>query len=195
MRRELHVRFCEGAGVRFPRATRLVICCRGTADEAMRLMRRMMTRLKLTVNETKTRLCRLPEESFDFLGYTIGRCWSTQTGKSYLGTRPSRTRVQRLCHEISERTSCRTVVLDPQVQVARLNRMLVGWANYFCLGPVSKAYRSVDSHARGRLCRWLRRKHKVKGRGTSRFPDSYLYDKLGLVRLSERTRSLPWAKA
>ena len=23
----------------------------------------------------------------------------------------------------------------------RLNRMLAGWANYFCLGPVSKAYR------------------------------------------------------
>ena len=47
-----------------------VICCRGTAEEAMTVMRRMMSKLKLTVNETKTRLCRLPEETFDFLGYS-----------------------------------------------------------------------------------------------------------------------------
>ena len=46
---------------------------RSTADEAMTVMREMMSKLKLTVNETKTRLCHLPDESFDFLGYTLGR--------------------------------------------------------------------------------------------------------------------------
>ncbi|MEX1223170.1 MAG: group II intron reverse transcriptase/maturase, partial [Pirellulales bacterium] len=73
-----------------------VICCRGTTDEAMTAMRQMMGRLKLTVNEQKTRLCRLPEETFDFLGYTIGRCYSPQTGKAYFGTRPSQKKVTRL---------------------------------------------------------------------------------------------------
>ena len=71
MSREAPVRFREGLGVKFPRATRLVICCRGTADEAMAAMREMMSKLRLTVNETKTRLCRVPEETFDFLGYTM----------------------------------------------------------------------------------------------------------------------------
>ncbi len=88
MRREPPVRIREGLGVQFPRATRLVICCRGTADEAMQVMRSMMSRLRLTVNETKTRMCRLPEESFNFLGYTIGPCHSPQTGRSYIGTKP-----------------------------------------------------------------------------------------------------------
>src|SRR4029077_11274574 len=37
-----------------------VICCRGTADEAMATMRDMMSTLKLTVNDAKTRLCRGP---------------------------------------------------------------------------------------------------------------------------------------
>jgi len=73
--------------------------------------------------------------------------------------------------------------------------MLVGWANYFCLGPVSKAYRAVDNHARHRLRQWLCAKHKVKGQGTSRFPDEYLDQVLGLVKLQVRTRNLPWAKA
>ena len=81
-----------------------VICCRGTADEAMAVMRGMMSKLKLTVNETKTRLCRLPEETFDFLGYTLGRNYDCRTGESYLGPRPSRKKIARLCGAISELT-------------------------------------------------------------------------------------------
>ena len=73
----------------------IVICCRGTAQEALAGMRGMMSKLKLTVNEAKTRLCRLPEESFDFLGYTIGRCYSPRTGEAYLGPRPSRKVIAR----------------------------------------------------------------------------------------------------
>ena len=66
-----------------------VICCRGSAELAMAEMRAMMSKLKWTVNEQKTRLCRLPEETFDFLGYTIGRCYSKSTGRAYLGTKPA----------------------------------------------------------------------------------------------------------
>lgn len=172
-----------------------VICCRGSAEEARQAMQAMMERLKLTVNEAKTRVCHLPEDAFDFLGYTIGRCWSAKTGRAYLGTRPSRQSLKRLCREISEQTRRRTQLLEPDQQVAQLNRKLLGWANYFHLGPVSKAYRSVDRHAASRLRQWLRGKHKLKGRGIARYPDSYLYEKLGLIRLSQRTRLLPWAKA
>src|SRR5262250_2784244 len=54
----------------------LVICCRAGAQDALAAMRIMMSKLKLTVNEKKTRVCTLPEEKFDFLGYTFGRCYS-----------------------------------------------------------------------------------------------------------------------
>ena len=165
-----------------------VICCRGTADKAMAAMRGMMSRLKLTVNETKTRSCKVPDETFDFLGYTIGLCRST-TGKSYIGTRPSAKKVKRLCREISEQTSRRWGLLDVEEMVGRLNSKLNGWANYFWLGQVSKAYRAVDAHARRRLRHWLCRKHQVGGRGTSRFPDTYLHQTLGLTRLEGRKRS------
>ena len=73
MSRETHVQFCEGLGVQFPVVTHLVICCRGGAEQALTTMRDMMSKLKLTVNETKTRVCSLPEEKFDFLGYTFGQ--------------------------------------------------------------------------------------------------------------------------
>ena len=172
-----------------------VICCRGTAQAAMRAMRVMMERLKLTVNEGKTRICRVPEEAFEFLGYRIGRCWSRQTGKSYIGTRPSARRIARLCGAIHEMTSPRWYLKTVTDRVTQLNRMLAGWANYFCLGPVSPAYRAIDAHVRFRLRQWLCGKHQVRGRGRTQWPDQHLYEKLGLVRLALRTRSLPWAKA
>ena len=51
-----------------------VICCRRNADAAMDAMRSIMQKLKLTINEEKTHVCRAPDESFDFLGYTFGHC-------------------------------------------------------------------------------------------------------------------------
>ena len=48
-----------------------VICCKGSAEEAMAAMRRTMERLKLMVNEEKTRTCEIPEEHFDFLGVHV----------------------------------------------------------------------------------------------------------------------------
>jgi group II intron reverse transcriptase/maturase len=170
-----------------------VICCRGTAEQAMRTMRSMMERIKLTVNEQKTKLCRVPAETFDFLGYTFGRCYSPKTGRAYLGTRPSRKKVQKLCEAISEQTGRNKTLQDVTEIVDRLNRQLRGWANYFRLGPVSKAYRAVDHHVTNRLRQWLRAKHQEPSRGTTRFPDEYLYQTLGLIRLSLRTRNFPWA--
>ena len=171
----------------------LVICCGGQAEEALATRRKIMTKLKLTVNETKTRVCRLPEEKFDFLGYTFGRCYWTQTGRAYLGTVPSKKRVIRICEAISSETGRNTTLLDSGTVVTTLNRMMSGWANYFCLGPVSKAYRAVERQARSRLRQWLCAKHHVSWPARKQFPEADLHDVLGVVRLTTRTRSLRWA--
>src|ERR1017187_5573882 len=173
----------------------LVICCRGSAEEALATMRRITEKLKLTVNETKTRVCKLPEEKFDFLGYTFGRCYSPQTGRAYLGTVPSKKRVHRICEAISSETGRNTTLLDAETMVEKLNRMMNGWANYFCLGPVSKAYRAVERHARKRLRQGLCGKHKARGRSTRTYPETTLNDRFGLVRLTERTHSFSWANS
>ena len=86
MRRESHVRFCERVAVKLRHATHLVILCRrGKAEEALHRLREIMGKLKLTVNEEKTRICRVPEGEFDFLGYTFGRMYSARTGKARSG--------------------------------------------------------------------------------------------------------------
>lgn len=172
----------------------LVICCKGQAEEALQMMRQLMRRLRLTVNEEKTHVCRVPQEYFDFLGYTFGRCYSTKTGRAYLGTRPSKKSIRRMVAAISAETERRWIGRDEAYVIECLNRKLQGWANYFRLGPVSKAYRAIDAHTTSRLRWWLCKKHKARGAARSCYSDAYLYEKLGLIRLSSLTQRFPWAK-
>jgi group II intron reverse transcriptase/maturase len=186
-----HVRRLDAHIVNY--ADDFVICCRQGADKAQAVMTEMMSKLKLAVNEAKTHVCQVPQETFDFLGYTFGLCQSPKTGRRYIGTTPSKKRVARICGAISETTARTRTGQDTGGVVMQLNRMITGWGNYFCLGPVSKAYRAVDRHARNRLRQWLRKKHKVPGRATARFTDAYLHQTLGLIHLGKRTASFPWA--
>jgi RNA-directed DNA polymerase len=172
-----------------------VILCRESAQQAKEVMEKMMAKLKLTVNQQKTRICRVPEESFDFLGYTLGNCYSAKSGRAYIGTKPSEKRVARQCEKISEMTRRQTCGRRTEELVGELNTVLKGWGNYFRLGSVSKAYRRVDSHARERLRRWLSKKHQLNHPGKKRFSDQYLKQKLGLYCLAGSTNNLPWAKA
>lgn len=91
-------------------------------------------------------------------------------------------------------TVMRDTFLAPAVMVARLNRILVGWATYFCLGQVWAACRSVDQHACFRLRQWLGRKFKAQKTERTRFSEPYLR-RLGLVRLEGRPRQFSLAKA
>jgi len=90
-------------------------------------------------------------------------------------------RAKRICETISELTGRDETLLDQEIVVAKPNRVMIGWGNYFCLGPVSKAYGAVDNHACKRLRQWLCAKHKVVRPAPQTFLPAYLHDVLGLV--------------
>ena len=116
-------------------------------------------------------------------------------GRAYLGSTPSKKRVQRVWEAISQETGRNRTLLAPETVITTLNRIMIGWANYFCLGPVSPAYRAVERHARKRLRPWLCAKHKLRGQASKQFSITTLHQGLGLVELTTRTSSLPWAKS
>jgi len=172
----------------------VILCRRGRADEAVLWMRWIMEKLKLTVNEEKTRVCRVPEETFDFLGYTFGRMYSARSGKARMGYRPSKPSIRRMVRQIHALTAKAMIWQETTMLVCKLNRMLRGWANYFNVGSVSRAYRALDSYTTMRLRRWLRTKHKIRRCGYKDYPDSYLFEALGLVRLTRLGCDVSWVK-
>ena len=151
------------------------------ADEAMGAMREMMSKLKLTVNETKTRLCQLPEEAFDFLGYTLGRNSDRRTGRPIWGRDVVKEDPTVLPRDQRDDGS-RTTLLEVKVQVGRINAN----SGLVQLFPHRDRQPGLPQHRRpcplwGR--QWLCIEVKVPGKGKTSFPDAYLYGDLKLYRL------------
>src|SRR6201987_4431661 len=78
----------------------VILCRRGSAEAALHHLREIMGKLKLTVNEDKTRICRVPEGEFDFLGVPFGQMFSRTTGQARLALRPSKKSIKRMVEKV-----------------------------------------------------------------------------------------------
>lgn len=164
----------------------VVLCHRG-AQQVLEATRRWMTRIGLALNEKKTCVRNARCEPFDFLGYTFAPMYSPRTGGRYNGATPSKKAVARIKAAI--RTRLRPGNMAPwQEVVQQLNRTLRGWANYYCYGSLAKVRQAVDRHVYDRVRHFLRRRHKVSGRGYRQFPEERVFGELGVLSMRRLSR-------
>ena len=161
-----------------------VILSRGKAEEALNWTRGVVTRLGLTLNEAKTSIKEARKESFHFLGYTFGPHRFRKDGHWYLGASPSKKAVARLKQKVEEVLVVGNQGPWPEVR-DRLNRMVRGWSNYFSYGTRTQAYRAVDHYVADSVRHFLRRRHKVSSRGTTRYSDNVVFSELGVLQLRQ----------
>jgi RNA-directed DNA polymerase len=183
MHGDVHVRFYERLGVRFLRATHLAILSAGRAAQALEWTAKVMTALKLSLNQAKTSIRNGRRERFGCLGYSLGpeQLRPPRSGW-YVPARPSKRSLAQLRASVAE-------VLNPahtdpwRKIVAELNRKLRGWANYFSYGTTWQSYWAADWYVCDRIRGFLPRRHKVPTRGTRRFSEQYIYGNLGVLSL------------
>jgi RNA-directed DNA polymerase len=159
-----------------------VILSRGCAEEALTWTKAVMTKLGLTLNETKTSVKDARRESFDFLGYTLGPRHFPNGGRWYLGAAPSKKSVLRIKTKVGDLLSPGEKGAWPKV-AQRLNRLLGGWSAYFSHGSVAAAYSAVNNHVEDRVRNFLRRRHKTPSCGTRCFSGDRIFGELGVLRL------------
>ena len=167
-----------------------VILSRGHAEEALAWTRRVMAKLGLALNETKTSVRNARQEHFGFLGYTFGSHYMQTNGRWYLGASPSKKSVQRVKDKVGEILVPGNQAPWPEVR-DQLNSLLRGWRAYFNHGSRQRAYETVDQHVYHSVQRFLVRRHKVPTHGTRRFTYRAVYGVLGVLKLVPRRHDAP----
>jgi RNA-directed DNA polymerase len=158
MGREFHVRFREGLGVQFPRATRLIIT--GTSKELLRnevqpLVAHFLSERGLELSHEKTSITHI-EDGFDFLGQAVRR-YGTK-----LLLKPSRRSVRAFLARIDDEIQQDGGHHTAGELIERLNPKIRGWALYHRHASSKRTFAHVDNVILKKLWRWARRRHRHK---------------------------------
>jgi RNA-directed DNA polymerase len=171
----------------------VILCRRNKSDKAMTVLRQILERLKLTLNEVKTKIVNAFKDKFDFLGFSIWMGKGRKTRNYYPHVQPSKKALQKIKDRVTELTTRRRTIMPLEWIVKEVNATVRGWAGFFHYRNCSKALGQIRSHVEERLITHLRKRHKVRNRkaGYVRFPNRLLYERYNLYKVPT---SAVWTK-
>ena len=163
----------------------LVICCGGSPEQPLEVLKMVLSRLGLSLNESKTRIVDARNESFDFLGFNIRYQQSRVSGNWYAHVEPSKRSFQRVKAKCRLLVHRRLTAMPLPELVARLNRVLRGWCNYFHFRNSSEVLSRLRNFVEDRVRAHLRRRYRLYSRAHAfkRFPSNCIYEFSGVYEV------------
>ena len=148
----------------------LVLCgSEEEANEALLHVKEILGELELTLHPDKTKIKNF-SEGVDFLGFTI-----------YIGHKVPRKEAVKEYKDAVRRATRRTLPINLEMVIQRLNPVVIGWGNYFKIANVNWLYMRLDSWTRMRLRAF---KEKKKSYNSNRRITNEFLRNLGLKSLS-----------
>jgi group II intron reverse transcriptase/maturase len=172
----------------------VILCRKGKSGQAMVVLRQILERLKLTLNEAKTKIVNAYKGKFDFLGFVIWMGRSKKTGNYYPHVQPSKKAEQKVKDRITALTKRERTIMPLEWVVKEVNAMVRGWVGYFHYRNCSQTLTRIRHHLEQRMNTHLRKRHKVRDRnaGYVRFSNRLMYERYSLYKVPT---SAVWAKA
>jgi len=162
----------------------LVILCANGTDAPFTILKQVLGKLELQLNEDKTEIKDALAEKFNFLGFQIGMVKRQDKERYFPLIEPSAKSVKSIKQKIKFYTRREMNPVPINEIVKKLNWTVRGWSNYFHYGYGHRSIKKVKYYMEESLRSQLRYRHKVRNRGGSyhKFPRKYLYDYLGLYK-------------
>ena len=172
----------------------MVVLSAGDTGKPLSMLKHVLERLGLTLNEAKTNIVNAWDTSFDFLGFEIWMQRSMISGKAYPHVQPGKKAVARIKAQTTDLTRRVLTPMPLPMLMERLNQTLRGWTSYFHYRNSTQVLKMVKWHAEERLRTHMRKRHKIKFRagGYERFPSRVLYGRYGLFKVPT---TAPWKNA
>ena len=160
-----------------------VILCKERPEFYLGEAKKVLDRLGLTLNATKTRIVHVQQEPFDFLGHRFVVQRSRVSGelKTYYHPSPKAMKtVKKKIREVvrkGQHLNLSTLVKE------QVNPLLRGWGNYFKMANSRKQFLQIATYTTYTLTIMLRKKHKKRSKGWRDYPPSWFYNYHGLFKL------------
>lgn len=138
----------KGLGVIVRYADDAVIVCRTRKDAEVAFghLKHVMIMLKLKLNQKKTKIVDMNNESFDFLGFRFQKFKSPKSKRMLPYMMPNPKALRKVKDVVRLNTCRKSAYESLDVKVKRLNLIIRGWRNYFAHGNSTKRFIQLDEY-------------------------------------------------
>lgn len=162
----------------------VILCRKGRGNELLERLKKWLQARRLKLNESKTRLVDIREESIKFLGFGVSWRKRKRNWWAYAHVEAHAKSQQKLRDKIQERLNHWTQAEEETEVIRGLNRLLKGWQGYFGFGNPSHVFGKLQYYVNNKVRQWLWRRHRCTRGKYKHYSNAILRERFGLFQLA-----------